>query len=234
MMGHRAGSALAAAVAITIAACAAGCAVGVGPDGYIVGEDSGSGERQQGSDGGGSNDAGGRTPLEDAGNPTGDAGEGDGGDAESDAGSDAGGIACTSPNTCASATVLGKMSGDTSGPDLSSKGDTAEWLVADVTENDNSPLGVPMKLTVTLTSPPGMNFDLYVYLGADVNAIECTTVKASSTLGVGQTDSVNFEWGELGPLANGVDDSRHVSVEVRYVSGTCQANDQWSLTLHGH
>jgi hypothetical protein len=218
-----------------IATMAAGCAVGVGPDGYLVEPDSGSGERQQGTDAGVSTDAGGRGPQGDAGNQVVDAGESDAGnEAGGDGGSDAGGIACTSPNTCPSATLLGKMSGDTSGPDLSSKGDTAEWLVADVTENDNSPLGVPMKLTATLTSPPGMNFDLYVYLGANVNSVECTTVKASSMQGVGQTDSVNFEWGELGALANGVDDSRHVSVEVRYVSGTCQASEQWSLTLHGH
>ena len=219
-----------------VAALSAGCAVGAVAGGYDLPE--GGGSPGPGDGGGLSNDANERMPeasgadvVEDAASDAGNDGEAD---AQGDGPSEGGGIACTSPNTCQAATSLGTMSGDTSGSDLSSQGDTAEWFVADIIENDSSPLGVPMKLKVTLTSPPGMNFDLYVYLGGSVNAIECTSVKASSTNGVGQTDTVSLEWGETGALANGVDDSRHVSVEVRYVSGTCDPSSKWSLDLHGH
>jgi hypothetical protein len=227
---------MAAAAAALAIGCAAGCAVGSVEGEYDVPEGGGSpGDGDGGTSGDGHQHMGmpeaGGVDAEDDGSEGGNDG---GSDAQNDGSGDGGGIACTSPNTCQSATSLGTMSGDTSGSDLSSQGDTAEWLVADVTENDSSPLAVPMKLKVTLTSPPGMNFDLYAYLGSTVSAIECTTVKASSMNGVGQTDTVSLEWGETGVLANGVDDSRHVSVEVRYVSGTCDPSSKWTLDLHGH
>ena len=127
---------------------------------------------------------------------------------------------------------LGTFGGDVSGATLTATGSTSEWLSVDATEQDSSPLAVPMKLTATLTSPAGANFDLYAYLGSK-SAVQCTMVKASSTNTSG-TDTLSFQWGETGTFANGSDDSAWVALEVRWVSGTCSSADTWSLSTHGH
>ena len=90
-----------------------------------------------------------------------------------------------------------------------------------------------MIFTATLTSPPGMNYDLYAYLGSSVGDIQCTTVKGQSTNPAGQTDQVTFQWGETGGIANGSDDSATVMIEVRWVSGACSTAQNWSLSAHG-
>jgi len=130
--------------------------------------------------------------------------------------------------------MLTSIAGDQSGSTDNATGTTSEWLRIDLTEQDNSPIGHPMKLTAVLTSPSGSNFDLYAYLGSKVGDIQCTTPKGQSTNPAGQTDTVSFEWGELGPLANGVDDSATVMLEVRWVSGTCSSGNTWSLAVHGN
>jgi hypothetical protein len=130
---------------------------------------------------------------------------------------------------------MGSLSGDTSSSDAHASGATSQWLLLDVTENDSGIFGVPMKLAVTLTSPPGENFDLYLYLAGDSSSTQCTTVAGSSTNGAGQTDTVSITWGEMGTFSNGSDDSAHVSVEVRSAPGnTCDSSASWSLTAHGH
>jgi hypothetical protein len=139
------------------------------------------------------------------------------------------------PDTCsASATTLTSIAGDENGPTDSATGTTSEWLRIDLTEQDNSPIGHPMKITAVLTSPSGSNFDLYAYLGSKVGDIECASPKGQSTNPAGQTDTVSFEWGELGSLANGVDDSATVMLEVSWVSGTCSSGSTWSLAVHGN
>jgi hypothetical protein len=127
------------------------------------------------------------------------------------------------------------VAGDESGSPVSSSGYTSEWLRLDETEQDSSPLAVPMIFTATLTSPPGMNYDLYAYLGASggVGNIECTMVKAQSTNPAGEQDQVSFEWGETGTFANDSDDSATVMIEVRWVSGACTNTQNWSLSAHG-
>jgi hypothetical protein len=49
----------------------------------------------------------------------------------------------------------------------------------------------------------------------------------------GTTDTNRAEWGE-GAIANGSDDSRHVSIEVRPVSGTCAPGQTWQLEVEGN
>jgi len=41
-------------------------------------------------------------------------------------------------------------------------------------------------------------------------------------------------WGETGTFANGVDDSKTITIEVRAVSMPCDPNASWSITAHGH
>ncbi|HEY1696026.1 MAG TPA: hypothetical protein VGG39_27855 [Polyangiaceae bacterium] len=161
---------------------------------------------------------------------------GDDGSASDDGGStgDDGGTCGSYPDTCtAGATSLGSVAGDESGATESASGYTSEWLRLDETEQDSSPVGKAMNFTAVLTSPPGMNYDLYAYLGSSVGDIECTTVKGSSTNPAGQPDQVTFSWGESGGIANGSDDSATVMIEVRWVSGACSTSQNWSLQAHG-
>jgi hypothetical protein len=42
------------------------------------------------------------------------------------------------------------------------------------------------------------------------------------------------EFGETGALANGANDARTVTVEVRHVSGNCDPSEKWTLTVSGN
>lgn len=162
------------------------------------------------------------------------------GDAAADAAADAGPapdggsgtVACTAPAACAAATDLGTVSGDEASNVLTAEGTGSKWLRVWVTEDDDGVAGVELRATATLTSPPGTNFDLYVYTGSS-SAHECSAVAAQSTNGSG-TDSAQVSFGESGLLANGSNDSRYVTVEVRHVSGPCSANSKWSLAFAGN
>ncbi len=100
-----------------------------------------------------------------------------------------------------------------------------------MSETDLGTIGVPMKVGASLTSPPGTNFDLYLYVEDTglPSARACTTPVVSSTNASGP-DSVTHSWGEA-TLANGTDDTRIVSLEVRYVSGTCAPGATWTLIV---
>lgn len=242
-------------VAAVAVACANGGAgdQGVFDDGGADGTTSGSGSGSSstgsgstsgssGSTSGGTTSSTGSGSSTSSGSSSGGGGSGDSGITEGGEGDDAstddgGGSACgVSPNQCAAnATFLGSVAGDESGSPVGASGYTSEWLRLDETEQDSSPLAAPMIFTATLTSPPGMNYDLYAYLGASggVGNIECTMVKAQSTNAAGEQDQVSFEWGETGTFANDSDDSATVMIEVRWVSGACSNAQNWSLSAHG-
>lgn len=158
----------------------------------------------------------------------------DAGKADSGGGGGGGGttVACTAPAPCTSATDLGAVSGDTSSSPLSAQGTGSQWFRVWVTENDNGVDGVKLRANATLTSPPGTNFDLYLYNGSS-SAHECAGVSAQSN-STGSSDAAGVSFGEGGVLANGNNDSRYVTVEVRWVSGTCASNQKWSLTFNGN
>ncbi len=139
---------------------------------------------------------------------------------------------CTSSATCAAAMDLGTVSGDTGADMKTASGYQSAWYRLRVTENDSSVIGVALRLTARLTSPAGTNYDLYLYVNEGSDVIECTTVRGSGN-STGTMDSVSISWGE-GTVANGVDDSRSVSIEVRPVSGPCSASQPFQLVLLGN
>jgi len=200
--------------------------------GSSSGSSSGGTSSSSGGSSGGSVDSGSSSGATDSG---GDDGGGSGDDASGDDGGNA--LCSTSPDQCvAGATSLGSVAGDETGATVSASGYTSEWLRLDETEQDSSPIGQAMIFTATLTSPPGMNYDLYAYLGASggVGNIECTTIKGQSTNPAGEIDQVTFQWGETtGGIANGNDDSATVMIEVRWVSGACSTTQNWSISAHG-
>ena len=172
-----------------------------------------------------------RSPSEDSGvEERPDSGADAGG---SDAGVDSGGGGgtCASPNACAGATDLGSISGDTGSDSKSAQGSGSQWFKVRVTEDDSGFFGLSLLAKAQLTSPPGTNFDLFVYLADNGSALECSTVtKSSTTTGA---ESAPVEWGE-GALANGNADDRNVTIEVRWVSGTCSPSAKWTLTVRGN
>lgn len=138
---------------------------------------------------------------------------------------------CKPTNTCLAATSLAAASGDTGSVVRNATGERSEWLMIRITEDDNSVIGTKLKAKVDLTSAAGSNYDLYVYLpGSDVRECAAYTKQSAST---GATDSVSVDWGE-GTVANGDDDGRTLSIEVRHASGACDASHKWTLKVSGN
>src|ERR1700733_11701493 len=124
---------------------------------------------------------------------------------------------CVAPNTCQGAMDIGSVSGDSNSPAVNQSGFTSTWMQIKVTEDDSSPVGRKMNFHATLTSPASTNFDLYIYInpGGGVSDRACGTPSAQSTNATG-ADTASQSWGE-GSVANGSDDTRIATIEVRYV-----------------
>jgi hypothetical protein len=128
------------------------------------------------------------------------------------------------------------MNGDTVGSPVTASGATSKWLALTVVEGDQGVLGIPMTVSAVLTSPPGENYDLFLYIddkGTPSTRACGPTPQASSTNTAGD-DSVTHTWGEGTTVANSQDDTRIVTLEVRHVSGPCTPGAAWSLTVKGH
>lgn len=179
-------------------------------------------EEEQGTDAG-ATDAGAKS----------DGGADAGSDAGADGGTDGGVPGCAATNTCLTATDLGSLSGDTGSGTLSAQGTGSQWLKVRLTENNNDIIGLSLALKSTLVSPPGTNYDLYLYVAGSISGQECSLVANSST-STSTTDSASVQFGESGLVANGLVDDRTVTVEVRHVSGACAAGANWTLTLNGN
>lgn len=139
---------------------------------------------------------------------------------------------CNSGAVCSGAMDIGSVSGDSGNATVQSSGYESAWFKVRVTEDDSSPFATPMNLTVNLTSPPGVNFDLYLYVNGGSDVVECSTASGQS-MNTGTTDQAHISWGESGTFSNGTDDGRTVSIEVRPVSGTCAATSMFQLVVYG-
>jgi hypothetical protein len=148
-------------------------------------------------------------------------GEGGGGGAAAECDHDA-------PNTCTGAQDLGTLPGD-DGADWvveTATGTTSKWFKVRVMDEVNWPGSERFK--ATLTSPPGMNFDLIVYQGEiEVNAPDCF---ASGVRGQGTPESFTTTWNDR----TGPDDHLWFIIEVRHVGGTaCGEDAEWTLAVEG-
>lgn len=122
---------------------------------------------------------------------------------------------------CNTAVTMGDVAGDL-GPRVVGLAGTDESYFQ-VAVLEQSTTGTPVTATITLESPPGVNFDLFVRCTACANA-----PYASSALGAGMTDTVQFRNDD----DSGVTDSTTLFVEVRYISGNTCAGE-WYLTVTG-
>jgi hypothetical protein len=136
------------------------------------------------------------------------------------------------PNTCDGAQELPSVSGQVTSAGQSAAGIGSEWFQIFISETQGNP-GVPLSYTVSLTSPMGMDYDLYVYEGATAPSVSAQpNCQATPAKGVGDPESVTHQWAETSSPDN---DGRWLSIEVRYVSGSsCAGDSQWSLTVMGH
>lgn len=139
--------------------------------------------------------------------------------------------ACDNALTCQTATVLGMVSGDEASPDLQADGSEPTWVAFQVTEDNESALGEALSFTATLQSPPGYDFDLYVYRGAEGASNGCNGTLQQSTAASG-IDVVSMSWGE-GAVANGADDRRWIAVEIVAKNDMCDPEATWTLTIEG-
>lgn len=148
-----------------------------------------------------------------------------GGSAGPGGGSSTGGTGatmCSMPiDSCPAAQGLGSVSGDSGGASVNGGASASAWFSVRVTEDDNGVLGTKLKVKIVLTSPATANYDLFAYVDNGNDQLSCSNPSAQSTNASGQ-DSVDLKWGE-GSVANGSDDSRTVSIEVRWISGSCDA-----------
>ncbi|MGK4007493.1 hypothetical protein WMF31_33035 [Sorangium sp. So ce1036] len=161
----------------------------------------------------------------------GDGGEGAGGeDGAGEGGEEGGGEepACDygAPAMCSGAEALREIAGDVGSDSVVTRGSTSRWFKINIADDSGSTDRI--SFTARLTSPPGMNFDLFVYQG-DSDAPDCY---ASGTKGTGSPDEVVAAgWNDV-PI---FETNRWLSIEVRYVSGTaCGSEATWTLTVQGN
>jgi hypothetical protein len=150
-----------------------------------------------------------------------------GGESSSDDGAPA---MCTQDATCATATVIGMVSGDKDSDPLQIMGTEPTWVTFQVTEDDDSIAGENVSFTATLDSPGGADFDLYVYRGPSNGTTGCNGMADDSTSSAAQ-DVVHMSWGE-GGVANGGDDRAWIAVEI-VPKVDCDGIAMWTLTIEG-
>jgi hypothetical protein len=83
---------------------------------------------------------------------------------------------------------------------------------------------------VTLTSPAGMNYDLFVHQGPQDGSPDCNAPEIKGTPS-GSSETVSDSWDDDQGLG-GEDDSVWLSIEVRHVSGM-DCNATWTLKIEG-
>jgi hypothetical protein len=136
-----------------------------------------------------------------------------------------------SPDDCATAEILPAMAGDEGGPTVTRMGSTSKWFKVHIQEQDSSISETDLSYTVTLISPPGMNYDLRVYQGEQDGGPNCG---AAPKDGAGTPEVVSDSWDDDQGIG-GEDDSVWLNIEVLYVSGSaCGPNAAWTLTVAGN
>jgi hypothetical protein len=163
---------------------------------------------------------------------TADGGSGEGGPPVGDAGA----CAPTTGATCNAAYDMGSVKGDDGTDRVTTTGSGARWVRVAVEESVGGLFTADLSVKVTLTSPTGSNFDVFVYEGDAVGtsgAINCNQVTKSGTSSTAQVDTVSFDWPDTQGLT-GFDDGRTLSIEVRPVGASCDPIKTWTLAVEGH
>jgi hypothetical protein len=230
-----------ACVVAVVAACATGSEIsedggvtgagGFGEGGYGDGGDIGHGGEDD--DTSSSNSSSSSSSGSGAEGGAGGSGSSAGGGGSGTGGSGSGGSPpCdfTSPNACTNAAALASVDGDDGGV-VTASGTTSKWFVVHVVENNSDIFEVDMSYTVTLTSPPGMVYDLVVHQGPQDGNQDCGAAPKLGQPPGGATQTVSDSWDDDQGIG-GEDDSLWLNIQVEYVSGSdCDAT--WTLKVEG-
>lgn len=142
-------------------------------------------------------------------------------------------------DTCLAPREIGTIVGDRGTPSLSASGTCSESVQILVNEVEGSITRVPLKLKATLTSPPGEDFDLFLYESYTQidpfaprykGRVSCGLSTARSEES-GREDVVNRAWGDESNMS--VNDGRWVTLEVRNKGEGC-AREPWQLRIEGN
>ena len=219
---------------IGLASCAKGTDVETT---YAPGSGGAGGDRGVGGDSSGDTTSG-DTTSGDVTTSSGAGGTGAGGDpgtttssttTSSSSSSGTGGAGCdyTATNTCAGSDTMSAIAGDKDNDTRIVKGTTSKWFKVQVNEVVSSIISYPqLSYTATLTTPPGMDFDLFEYDGT-TSTPSCS---GNPKHALGTPESVSDSWGDT----LNSDDTQWLTLEVRYISGDMCPSDQWTLTVKGH
>jgi hypothetical protein len=135
------------------------------------------------------------------------------------------------PDDCATAEILPAVAGDQGGPSITRKGDSSKWFKVHIQEQDSSISETDLSYTVSLVSPPGMDYNLKVHQGPQDGNPDCSVPPLN---GSGNPESVSGSWDDDQGFG-GEDDSVWLNIEVEYVSGSaCGPNAEWTLTVAGN
>ena len=138
---------------------------------------------------------------------------------------------CEAPTTCTGSETLGGVSGDSATAPLTETGTEPVWLQVQVSENDSGIFANDLSVTLSLQSSGG-DWDIKAFLGGPGDTNGCGGEEQRSE--TGGVDTVSYSWGESGTLANNVDDSTFVAVEIFPKEGVCAAGSSWTLTVAGN
>ena len=127
--------------------------------------------------------------------------------------------------TCTSNQLLTPISGDTGAEVRATSGVGEKWLRVRITENDSSIVAKYLSATITLTSPPGADYNLYVY------CVICGGLMAGASTSTAQNDVVHVRMNEE-VFPTGLDNSFDVLIEVRYFGGS--SSSIWNLSVVGN
>jgi hypothetical protein len=141
---------------------------------------------------------------------------------------------CEGTSTCGGASDLGSLAGDDDPQTISRQGRGSQWFRVRVNETYGGATAAQMKLTLSLVSPPGTNYDLFTRIDPDSDRVVCSgNAVYASARPAGTTDEIVMRWGEQ-YTANNSDDSRTVTIFVQHVTGPCGPDDKWTLLVQGN
>jgi hypothetical protein len=129
--------------------------------------------------------------------------------------------ATTSCSTRGSQSVdLDRVQGDGGDMVKTAQGYKSTWLRVWVAEDSTD--NIPIRARLTLTSPPGSNYDLFVHSDWCTLRGKSESTTDTDTIGASGRDATIF------------DDGYYVLVEVRHISGPCEPSAPWTLKVEGN
>lgn len=141
---------------------------------------------------------------------------------------------CALANSCETAVTLAQIAGDTGSDTRMSSGTTSQWLSVKVV--DTTLTGDRLRVSITLTSQDGANYDLFVLQPDEAGGHEkapkdCAATPVSSQNASG-VDLVKLDWDDVtNQLGQDDGDGLVIAMEVRHISGPCGS---WALTVAGN